>query len=120
MDERAFVFIEDTDIALTDSMGASNKRIVKAVKKALRENVAYWGEPSFLCARIFVIMVDAQRKSREACQFGITQWKHADAELVVAVNCNEQTIVVSDSRDDAMIDCSFEEFIALTDEEIGA
>lgn len=120
MDKRAFVVIEDTGVALSDSIGAVDKRIVSAVQKALRENIGYWYEPNFLCARIFLAMVDNQKNSRQTCQFGITKWEHSDGEMVVAINCEQQTIVVSDSREDSLIDCSFADFTALSDDEIGA
>ena len=113
MGSRAFVVIEDTDIALYDHTGANDKRIVKAVQRALMENNNLWQDPCFLCAKIFLAMVEEQKESGESMQLGITKWEFADAELEVEINCHHQTIVVSSSRDEDMIDCSFNEFIAL-------
>jgi len=120
MGSRAFVSIEDTDVALFDNTGMKGERIVKAVKTALRENRVYWDEPLFLSAKIFLAMVAEQKKSGEPFELGITNWKYADAEMVVAVNCDGLNIVVSVNNANVLFDGSFEEFVGLTDEEIGA
>ena len=101
MGDRAQVHIKDEGVYLYTHWGGY--KIVEDVRAALA-NHWRWNDPEYLARIIFEEMIGDQRGTETG--FGIGTEKHGDVDLVVDVDCENQTVTVNrDTR-------SFEQFVA--------
>jgi hypothetical protein len=105
MGDRGQVFIKDTGVYLYTHWGASE--LCDVVQDAMKRKQR-WNDPEYLTRIIFSEMI--KKEIDEETGYGIGSSKHGDIWRLITINCESQTIKVSDNNG-ATRKWSFDEFI---------
>jgi hypothetical protein len=106
MGARAQVKITDTGTFLYTHWGSGE--IVEDVRAALARRER-WNDPEYLARIIFDQMVGIQQGTETG--FGIGTSQHGDIDILVEVNCKEQTVTEVDPYSDRVRITTFKDFI---------
>ncbi|MEK7511532.1 MAG: hypothetical protein AAB575_00760 [Patescibacteria group bacterium] len=116
---RASVIVFENGVALFDEGGLNGNRTIVAIWCVLSGHVDSEVSVGFLCAEIFTEITHQQTMHKDSSRLSMdnkSEDYYDDAELIVRINCQEQSIEVvrvSGKNKVTEVNCSFTRFVEL-------